>query len=120
MSTGETTYEIFAFAPDDIASFRSALHQTRADEAKALALRMLESWAACSGCGQEFELMPQDHKRDLITGNLCGRRSCLSEGRSWDQGRGRSCPTQPVPSCSRLLRALRIAFRDMPAGGKRR
>lgn len=36
-------YEIYAFRPDAIATFRPQRHQTRTQEAKELATRMLEA-----------------------------------------------------------------------------
>jgi hypothetical protein len=86
----EDVYEMYAFAPDAIATFQPKRNQTRTQEAKQMAREMLEGIQArgapvhCNGCRSALDLpaalvvlVPKDPDLDMIGGCLCWH--CLSD-----------------------------------------
>jgi hypothetical protein len=84
-------YVMYAFAPDDIASFQPKPHQTRTQEAKQLAFKMLRDIreggtpARCNSCESDVDppaalivMVPENSKLQLVGGWLC--QHCLDSG----------------------------------------
>jgi hypothetical protein len=90
MGDDETVYELYAFKPDGIATFRPKSHHTMAHEAKKLAVKMLQDIStgapvSCHGCRHDFTadlpaalivLVPKDPELRLAGG--CLRQRCLT------------------------------------------